>query len=185
MQKKIKVPEPVESFTGKMSQVVIQKMAASKEGGATFMTQVGLSPNKGSKKTIASIVINKDLDATSKKVSKTSYQASKADQSSIKGDSILQLPDSPKSDHEIQLSEPYEDDDYKIYFDKVSLLNHITFMEDDNLFKIHLVQEDEQNVEKAQKKMEKSTKEMLLQIEEGQKNIDALNQSKEVVLSKH
>jgi len=33
-------------------------------------------------------------------------------------------------------------------------MNHITQLEDDNLFKIRLVQEDEQNVEKIKKKAE-------------------------------
>jgi hypothetical protein len=32
------------------------------------------------------------------------------------------------SQYEIQLSDKYEDDDYKIYFDKQSLLAHITFL---------------------------------------------------------
>jgi hypothetical protein len=95
------------------------------------------------------------------------------------------MPEEPAEEREIQLDEDYEDTDYKIYFDKASLLNHITFLEDDNLFKIHLVQEDEQNVEKAQKKMKKSCQEMQLQIDDVQKNIDALNQAKELVHSKH
>lgn len=122
------------------------------------MTAVDKSPTKGGwKKTNASVLM-KELEPSLKKgFSKASNPASKADITSLKDDSILQLPDSPTSDHSIQLSEQYEDDDYKIYFDKASLLNHIAFLEDDNLFKIHLVQEDEQNVEKAQKKKEKST----------------------------
>jgi len=40
---------------------------------------------------------------------------------------------------EIQIEDPYEDDDFKIYFDKNSLLAHINFLEDDNLFKINLL----------------------------------------------
>jgi hypothetical protein len=32
-----------------------------------------------------------------------------------------------------------EDDDFEIYFDKYSLLEHLQHLEEDNLFKIHLV----------------------------------------------
>lgn len=48
----------------------------------------------------------------------------------------------------IELSEPYEDDDYKIYFDNRNLLSHLNFLEDDNLFKINLLQDEEENVKK-------------------------------------
>lgn len=41
---------------------------------------------------------------------------------------------------EIQLEEDYEDDDYKIYFDKNGLLNFINSIEDDNLFKINQIE---------------------------------------------
>lgn len=33
----------------------------------------------------------------------------------------------------------YEDDDFKLYFDKLSLLEHLRHLEEDNLFRIHLV----------------------------------------------
>ena len=68
---------------------------------------------------------------------------SKADILSNKNYSSPTLPEADDTDHEIQLDESYSDDDFNIYFDKASLLNYITFLEDDNLFKIHLVQEDE------------------------------------------
>lgn len=38
-----------------------------------------------------------------------------------------------------------------IYFDKDSLLGHLSNLEEDNLFKIHLVQEDEQALEALKK----------------------------------
>lgn len=41
--------------------------------------------------------------------------------------------------HEIGLEDPYEDDDYKIYFDRAGLAKYVNFLEDDNLFKINLV----------------------------------------------
>ena len=44
---------------------------------------------------------------------------------------------------EIQISDQYEDDDFKIYFDKKSLLQHIHGLEDQNLFQISLVQDDQ------------------------------------------
>ena len=34
-----------------------------------------------------------------------------------------------------------------IYFDRASLLDHLANLEEDNLFKIHLVQEDEEALE--------------------------------------
>lgn len=40
-------------------------------------------------------------------------------------------------------AETYQDDDYNIYFDKRGLLEHLAALEDDNLFKIHLVDEEE------------------------------------------
>lgn len=49
---------------------------------------------------------------------------------------------------DIDLNESYEDDDFEIRFDKASLLAYIRDIEDDNLFKIQLLQEDEQTLEK-------------------------------------
>lgn len=43
----------------------------------------------------------------------------------------------------IDLDDPYSDDDFNIYFDKASLLEHLNFLEDDNLFKINLLQDEE------------------------------------------
>ena len=46
-------------------------------------------------------------------------------------------------DKKLELDDPYEDNDFKIYFDKDSLLEFLNFLEDDNLFKIYLVDENE------------------------------------------
>ena len=46
----------------------------------------------------------------------------------------------------MSLNDFYEDDDFNIYFDKAQLLNHLNHLEDDNLFKINLLQDDEANV---------------------------------------
>lgn len=45
--------------------------------------------------------------------------------------------------HEPDLDDLYEDDDMEIYFTKKSLLAEIVKLEDDNLRKIELVQDDE------------------------------------------
>ena len=50
----------------------------------------------------------------------------------------------------------YGDVDMNIYFDKQSLLEHLANLEEDNLFKIHLVQEDEQALEAEKTKIEKN-----------------------------
>ena len=55
----------------------------------------------------------------------------------------------------LTLEDPYEDDDFKIYFSKQSLLHHLNHLEDDNLFKIHLVQEDEQILDQTQRNQKK------------------------------
>ena len=47
-------------------------------------------------------------------------------------------------ERKLDLEDPYEDDDYNIYFDKNSLLEFLNFLEDDNLFKIYLVDENQQ-----------------------------------------
>jgi chromosome segregation ATPase len=46
------------------------------------------------------------------------------------------------------MEDDYSDDDYAIYFDRAQLLGHLNQLEDDNLFRIQLVQDDEQAVKK-------------------------------------
>ena len=48
----------------------------------------------------------------------------------------------------LDLNDSYEDNDFNIYFDKNSLIQHLNFLEDDNLFKINLLQDEEQNLKK-------------------------------------
>jgi len=85
---------------------------------------------------------------------------------------------------EIDLEDAYEDDDLTIYFDKASLLAHVVHLEDDNLFKIHLVQEDEQNLERLKRQAESDFSKMEEQIEAVQKNIDVLSVQKQELTSK-
>lgn len=47
-----------------------------------------------------------------------------------------------------------DEDDFKIYFDKFTLLEHLSHLEEDNLFKIHLVQEDEQALDKLKRSID-------------------------------
>jgi len=64
----------------------------------------------------------------------------------------------------MSLNDSYEDDDFEIHFDKATLLNHLNHLEDDNLFKINLLQDDEANVknfnEEAAIKIKKAEKEI-------------------------
>ena len=65
----------------------------------------------------------------------------------------------PLTSVETEESRPDEDEDFNIYFeDRKSLLDHLSHLEEDNLFKIHLVQEDEQALEKEKKISEATIK---------------------------
>lgn len=43
------------------------------------------------------------------------------------------------------MPDDYEDDDFTIYFDPKQLVEYLAFLEDDNLFKIYLVDNEELN----------------------------------------
>lgn len=47
---------------------------------------------------------------------------------------------------ELDQEEIYEDSDYEIYFTKDSLFDYMSYVEDDNLFKIRLAQDDEETL---------------------------------------
>jgi len=77
----------------------------------------------------------------------------------------LDIPDVEENvELNMSLNDSYEDDDFEIYFDKATLLNHLNHLEDDNLFKINLLQDDEANVknfnEEAAIKVKKAEKEI-------------------------
>lgn len=115
------------------------------------MTQVAASPGKPNILDGLKKKINKDLETTSKSNllggKNTNSQASNLRGSShtgsrggIKGDkSENDQQEQDNQQFDLNLDDPYEDDDFNYYFDKASLLNHITQLEDDNLFKIRLV----------------------------------------------
>ena len=74
--------------------------------------------------------------------------------------------------------------DMNIYFDKASLLEYLSNLEEDNLFKIHLVQDDEQSLENANALIQKTIKDREDEISEVLKNIEMLEHSKAGLVSK-
>jgi NAD+--asparagine ADP-ribosyltransferase len=79
---------------------------------------------------------------------------------------------------------PDEDPDLNIYFNPVTLMEYLANLEEDNLFKINLVQEDEQALDNEKKKILDNIKNKEEEIAEVLKNIESLEQSKEVLLEK-
>jgi hypothetical protein len=71
-----------------------------------------------------------------------------------------------------------------IYFDKESLLEHLSNLEEDNLFKIHLVQEDEHALEDLKRLIEKNIAEKDKEIQEVMANINNLEHSRSIVAAK-
>ncbi len=59
-------------------------------------------------------------------------------------------------------------------------MDHLASLEEDNLFKIHLVQEEEKTLEDIQKEIALNIKEREKEIEEVKKNIEILERSKAV-----
>jgi hypothetical protein len=101
---------------------------------STFLTGLGQgqapSPEKPTKS---------KAKATS--VKEPSSKAGKANQSA-RGQETEE-PAATASHPQVDVSDPYEDSDFTIYFDKKSLLSFFDFIEDDNLFKVHHVEADE------------------------------------------
>ena len=89
-----------------------------------------------------------------------------------------------ESAFDIDLDKPYEDDDFQIYFDKGGLLEHLSNLEEDNLFRIHLVQDEEQSLEKYKKASELRVQQKLNEIAEVNKNIEQLQSSLKVAYNK-
>ena len=52
---------------------------------------------------------------------------------------------------DIVISAEYSDDDHKIYFKEKDLIEHLFHIEDDNLFKINQLQDDEQALEEKKR----------------------------------
>jgi len=80
---------------------------------------------------------------------------------------------------------PDEDPDLNIYFNPPqTLLEYLKNLEEDNLFKINLVQEDEQALEKEKKKIHENITTREAEINEVLKNIETLEQFKAELLKK-
>lgn len=77
-----------------------------------------------------------------------------------------------------------EDRDLNIYFDKVTLLEHLASLEEDNLFKIHLVQEDEVALEGAKKDIEQTIAAKEREIADVRRNIEMLDHSRAGLVAK-
>lgn len=93
--------------------------------------------------------------------------------------SKLPSTNSEEEQFEVNINDAYEDDDFTIYFDKNTLLNHINHLEDDNLFKINLLQQEEINLEKLLKQKETSVVHIDKQIEDVNKNIVGFKSTRE------
>ncbi len=76
------------------------------------------------------------------------------------------------------------DGDMNIYFDKQSLLEHLANLEEDNLFKIHLVQEDEVALEEQKKQIEDTIALRESEIMDVRRNIEMLDHSRQGLVAK-
>ena len=63
-------------------------------------------------------------------------------------------------------------------------MDHLANLEEDNLFKIHLVQEDEQALEEQKRKIEENIKDREKEILEVKKNILIFEHSRQAMLNK-
>ena len=78
----------------------------------------------------------------------------------------------------MDLDADYSDDDDQIYFDKKEFIEHLSEIEEDNLFKINLLQNDEVQLETLKKNAETSEEKKKQEIREVEKNIAMLAASK-------
>ena len=81
-------------------------------------------------------------------------------------------------------AETYQDDDFNIYFDKRGLLEHLAALEDDNLFKIHLVDEEEVKQGNEVADMQAQIETERLAIEEVESSITQLLRSRDQMTDK-
>jgi hypothetical protein len=79
-------------------------------------------------------------------------------------------------DIDLQLME-YSDDDDQIYFTHQELIEHLFKLEDDNLFNVNLLKNDEEQLEHEIKKSSKVLKQYQMKIEEQDKSLQDLEQT--------
>lgn len=77
-----------------------------------------------------------------------------------------------------------DNEEVELPFNKHELLDHLTTLEEDNLFKIHLVQEDEQALEAQKKAIEENIIMKEKEIMDVKRNIEMLEHSKAGLVSK-
>lgn len=80
-----------------------------------------------------------------------------------------------------QIPPDYEDDDYENYFTEDSLREYLVFLEDDNLFKIYLVDEDNLNLKEQQAQTKINEQLMLKSIKEVESSTHDLQKSLEQI----
>jgi len=93
--------------------------------------------------------------------------------------------ENPHFNREIELTDPYEDEDFKIYFDKRSLIEYLNFLEEDNLFKIHLVDEDAMQLKNMKLESIQKYKPTEEAIEEVTTSLAILEKSRDLILEKY
>ena len=70
-----------------------------------------------------------------------------------------------------EIGPEYEDDDFEEHWNKKTLLDYLDFLEDDNLFKIKIIQDEEVNMESYLKRKEKNISAMKDKVEDVTDNI--------------
>lgn len=83
----------------------------------------------------------------------------------------------------MDLDDPYEDDDYEIYFKNVeALMDELQKEEDNNLFKINLLQDEEQNVKKAKDIADGNIQKQIDEIDVFARNMHQIERTKQLML---
>lgn len=90
----------------------------------------------------------------------------------------------PDDQWEVQLDDEYEDDDYEIHFDKQSLIAFIVHLEDSNLFKIALVEDDADALQNRKKQKEARFEAMHADIDKVHQTMLALKAAQEELKAK-
>ena len=85
----------------------------------------------------------------------------------------------------MEMEDEYSDDDFTICFDRAQLLNHLNHLEDDNLFRIKLVEDDQQAVKKIKEDAVTKYQIMERDIEEVDKSIAQLEKTKDTLMTKN
>lgn len=86
----------------------------------------------------------------------------------------------------LDLDDSYEDDEYEIYFKNVeALMDELQKEEDNNLFKINLLQDEEQNVKKANDITKANIQKQLNEIDVFARNMQQIERTKQLMLQRY